>query len=226
MNQNFSLLTFYSSKVDTIPDIQNDNESLIVTKIYQALGEISSQNFRKAADIFTGISFSSLKGRILHPCDVARLGLYCAFSSYERCEILALLDKENFREYLDADPESREILTMFRKGQFALCLNHFQNKKSALINDCYLRVQVDSMVERIAEFFLIKYIQPYSSVLFRNISDNFSIPLDTVEEKILHLIRKEKLSGRIDGIDKIFIAVEKNYRNDCIELMNRLGEKF
>ena len=92
---------------------------------------------------------------VLSNANVALYGGLCALASLDRAELKSqVLQSPNFKQFLELEPQIREIITAYYDFRFLDALKALDQMKPALLLDIFVAVHIDDMYDKIRQKFL------------------------------------------------------------------------
>lgn len=96
------------------------------------LAHLDSAKFKLAAKKFASVSFTQFQqfNDVLSSNDIAIYGGLCALSSLDRKELKqCVFENTEFKQFLELEPELRDIINNFYNSKYGACLNLLEKKK-------------------------------------------------------------------------------------------------
>lgn len=125
------------SKFCHIPNIKEKSVYSGLLPVIQGVCELESGNFKTAAKHFLQVPFwsgSTEMWNFVAPVELAIYGTLCAMASVDRSEIKAkLLHNNDFKQFLELEPNVREALWAFHDSNFEKCMEILERQKVLFI---------------------------------------------------------------------------------------------
>jgi len=225
----------YVHKAESVPDLIADNATTTTTttavvatdkqkksnaeilaklKCASGLAELAQRQYKNAARLFLQVSFDHLDySEILSAQDVAIYGGICALATFDREELQKkVLSSSSFKQFLELQPQLRDILHKFYSSQYAVCLKLLDTMKDNLLLDIFLSPHVDQLYTQIRNRSLIQYFSPYVSADLNKMAASFNTSVASLEDELTQLILDAQISARIDSRKKILYARDVDHR--------------
>lgn len=172
---NYYHVSSYVQKAESGADVQ---DLLTTGKLRAAAGltALESRNYKQAARLFCDVpsELGQQYAEVLAPQDIALYGLLCALASFDRTELRTrVVSNPTFREYVDASPEIRDLLTDFYGSKYATGLTALQRLMPQLQLDVYMAAHAETLMKQIRERALVMYTAPFRSVDMRGMEAAF-----------------------------------------------------
>jgi len=238
-SRNWIHVQTYINKVESVPDFfeissLNDKHKqynagiLAKLKCANGLAELSQKSYIKAARHFLEVSFDNLDyGQVLSPSDVAIYGGICALATFDRQELhKKVLSSSSFKQFLELQPQLRDILYKFYASQYATCLDLLNKMKDNLLLDMFLSPHVNKLYSLIRNRALIQYFSPYKSADLNRMATSFNCTVRSLEDELTQLILDGQISARIDSGKKILYARDVDQRSVIYEKALEVGKQF
>ncbi|KAL1920755.1 uncharacterized protein VTP21DRAFT_11390 [Calcarisporiella thermophila] len=224
---NFSHINNYGVKAESTPDVQE--KALIQAKLRasSALAFLDNSNYKQAARALLEIPFSLgfQYNEVIAPNDIAIYGGLCALATFDRAELKTkVIDSTEFKQYLELEPQIRELILGFYNSKYTACLEILENWKNDLLLDLHLSSHVDKLYTLIRKKALIQYFTPFTSVDLRKMATAFNTTVSLLERELAALIMDNQIQGRIDSHNKVLHARKQDLRGDvfrqCFAMAN------
>lgn len=240
-NRNWVNVQTYVNKAESIPDLfENKSHSLndkqkkynssVLAKLKCASGlaELSQKRYKSAARLFLEVSFDHLEyNQVLTPNDVAIYGGMCALATFDRQELhKKVLSSSSFKQFLELQPQLRDILYKFYSSQYATCLDLLHRIKDNLLLDVFLSPHIEKLYTQIRNRALIQYFSPYLSADLHRMATSFNCTVRSLENELTQLILNGQISARIDSRKKILYARDVDHRSTTFEKALEVGKEF
>jgi len=239
--QTWAHVQTYVQKAEAIPDLfetqstglqekQKKSNAGILAKLKCASGlaELAHKNYKAAARLFLQVSFDHLDySQVLSAHDVAIYGGLCALATFDREDLYKkVLSSSSFKQFLELQPQLRDILHKFYSSKYATCLDLLAKMKDNLLLDIYLSPHVNKLYLQIRNRALIQYFSPYVSANLEKMSASFNTSVSSLEDELTQLILDGQISARIDSRRKILYARDVDHRCSTFEKALLVGKEY
>ncbi|XP_057310439.1 COP9 signalosome complex subunit 1-like [Hydractinia symbiolongicarpus] len=241
--QNWSHVQTYVHKAEAVPDLfestssasssneknKNINAGILARlKCAAGLSELSEKQYKAAAKLFLQVSFDHLDyPQVLSAHDVAIYGGLCALATFDRVDLQKkVLSSSSFKQFLELQPQLRDILHKFYASQYATCLDLLAGMKDNLLLDVYLSPHVDKLYSQIRNRALIQYFSPYVSADLSKMAASFNTSVGLLENELTQLILDGQISARIDSRKKVLYARDVDHRCCTFEKALEVGREY
>lgn len=240
--QNWPHVQTYVHKAESVPDLiventatattekqkKSNSEILAKLKCASGLAELAQKQYKAAARLFLQVSFDHLDySEVLSAHDVAIYGGICALATFDRDELQKkVLSSSSFKQFLELQPQLRDILHKFYASQYATCLNLLDQMKDNLLLDIFLSRHVDKLYSQIRSRALIQYFSPYVSADLNKMSVAFNTSVASLEDELTQLILDGQISARIDSRKKILYARDVDHRCSTFSKALQTGKEY
>lgn len=241
--QNWPHVQTYVHKAESVPDLIAENTNSTTTtdkqkkfnaeiiaklKCASGLAELAQRQYKGAARLFLQVSFDHLDySEILSAQDVAIYGGICALATFDRDELQKkVLSSSSFKQFLELQPQLRDILHKFYASQYAICLNLLDQMKDNLLLDIFLSPHVDRLYSQIRNRSLIQYFSPYVSADLNKMAASFNTSVNNLEDELTQLILDGQISARIDSRKKILYARDVDHRCSTFAKALQTGKEY
>lgn len=166
--------------------------------------------YRSVASALLEVSFDSVSSfnDIMSANDVAIYGGLCALVFFDRRQLQTqVLNNTNFKNFLVLEPTLLELIECFYTSKYATCFELLEQYRHILKLDMYLEPHLDNLLRLVREKAMIQYCRPYSIIDMTKMAQAFNISVEVLEDDLVALIRKNKISARIDSHKKVRAAV-------------------
>jgi COP9 signalosome complex subunit 1 len=226
---NYSAAQSLINKAHATPEIPDDDIVLAKLQCVQGLVDLSSGKFESAAYYFLDTSFQ-LEGKyseVISPNDIATYGALCALSTFTRAELKKkVFENSDFKQYLELEPEIRELMYCFYHSKYANCLEILEKKKGDLLLDIYLHQHVEIIIRNIRKKALVQYFSPFLSVDMNKMASSFNISLPSLQIELAQLITEKQIYGKIDSHNKILRIKKNDQRSALFEKCTAMGNEY
>lgn len=240
--QNWPHVQTYVHKAESVPDLIADSTTVTATdkqkksnseilaklKCASGLAELAQRQYKSAARLFLQVSFDHLDySEILSAQDVAIYGGICALATFDREELQKkVLSSSSFKQFLELQPQLRDILHKFYASQYAMCLKLLDQMKDNLMLDIFLSPHVDRLYTQIRNRSLIQYFSPYVSADLNKMAASFNTSVISLEDELTELILDGQISARIDSRKKILYARDVDHRCSTFSKALQTGKEY
>lgn len=233
--QNWSHVISYVNKAEatplTTPEAPTkDTNQIVLTKLKCSAGlaELATRKYKSAAKYFLQASFDHCDfPELLSANNVATYGALCALASFDRQELQKnVIGSSSFKQFLELEPQLRDILHQFYDSKYASCLKLLEEIKDNLLLDMYLAAHVKTLYMQIRNRALCQYFSPYLSADMQRMSLAFNTTLSALEDEVMHLILDGQINARIDSHNKILYAKQADHRSLTFEKSLAMGQEY
>lgn len=221
---------FENSSISTLNDKQKKYNSSILAKLKCAAGlaELAQKRYKASARLFLEVSFDNLDyTQVLSASDVAVYGGICALATFDRQELhKKVLSSSSFKQFLELQPQLRDILHKFYSSQYATCLELLNRIKDNLMLDLFLSPHLNKLYSQIRNRALIQYFSPYVSADLQRMASSFNCTVRSLEDELTQLILDGQISARIDSRKKILYARDVDQRSTIFEKALEVGKEY
>uniref|UniRef100_A0A7S4HIY2 PCI domain-containing protein n=1 Tax=Vannella robusta TaxID=1487602 RepID=A0A7S4HIY2_9EUKA len=98
-----------------------------------------------------------------------------------------------------------------------------QNNRSTIMDDKFISMYIQDLLKNIRTQVVAKILKPYTRVNISFIAKELNITEDEVEQLLVTLILDEKISGKIDQVNKLLV-VERSENNENSARFNALAD--
>ncbi|XP_065066507.1 COP9 signalosome complex subunit 1-like isoform X2 [Rhopilema esculentum] len=230
---NWAHVQTYVNKAELIPDL-NEKEKpynqgfLSKLKCAAGLAELAKKSYKAAARLFLQASFDNLDfSEVVSAHDVAIYGGLCSLATFDRQDLQKkVLSSSSFKQFLELEPQLRNILHKFYDSQYAECLKLLGEMKDNLLLDIYLSPHVNTLYSEIRKRALIQYFSPYVSADLNKMAEAFNTSISLLEDELTQLILDGQISARIDSQKKILYARDIDQRSSTFEKALSMGHEY
>ncbi|KAL9543316.1 hypothetical protein MBANPS3_008170 [Mucor bainieri] len=223
----------YISRAESTPNIPDKTNTMSKLKCCQALSLLGRSEYpnryRSVASALLEVSFDSVSSfnDIMSANDVAIYGGLCALVFFDRRQLQTqVLNNTNFKNFLVLEPSLLELMECFYSSKYAKCFELLEKYRHMLKLDMYLEPHLDTLLNLVREKAMIQYCIPYSIIDMTKMAQAFNISVEVLENDLVGLIRKNKISARIDSHKKILCTKKQEKRNEAIERSLLAGDNF
>lgn len=190
------------------------------------LQQMSQGDFKDAALTFleTDASLGDSYNEVMTSNDVAVYGGLCALASMSRSELQQkVLDKPEFRNFLELEPHIRRAIQSFCTSKYSQCLDILESYRADYLLDIYLQPLLPTIYNKIRTKSIIQYFKPFSKVTLASMEQMFgppvkdassdpAVPATSFRDELVSLIAEGRLNARIDLEQGVLVAKETNMR--------------
>ncbi|KAK3723622.1 hypothetical protein LTR37_001503 [Vermiconidia calcicola] len=156
--------------------------------------------------------------------DIAIYGGLCALATMSRDELVDHVLGGTFRTFLELEPHMRKAISLYTTAKYQACLDTLRHYYSDWSLDVFLGANtgitacshVDKLLARIREKSITAYFSSFSEVSLASLASTFpptsSSPY-AMENEILSMIQSGMLDARIDVVNGVLIAPQKETRS-------------
>lgn len=141
---------------------------------------------------------------IISSSDVATYGGLCALASLDRTALKTeVLENNDFRSFLELQPQMRRAITYFHTAKYAQCLQILEEYKNDYLLDIYLSRHIERIYERIRSKGIVQYFIPFSCVTLQSMAEAFATDEASLEKELVKMIGSGTLNARIDTKNRV-----------------------
>ncbi|KAH8155778.1 uncharacterized protein LAJ45_00790 [Morchella importuna] len=194
-----------------------EEEEILKPKLCVAMGltQLASGAFKEAAKSFleTPPTLGATYNDVISSNDVAVYGGLCALASMERSQLKKeVLDNNDFRNFLELEPQMRRAISYFYTAKYSNCLKILEEYRNDYYLDVHLVKHVNKLFEMIRSKGIVQYFIPFSCVSLKSMAEAFATNEKTLEKELVGMIGKGVLNARIDTKNRLLTAKETNLR--------------
>ena len=105
----------------------------------------------------------------------------CALASFDRAELSRnIINQQNFKQFLELDPQLRDIIQYFYESRYGQCLALLDSIQDNLLLDIYLAPHVSTLYGQIRNRAWIQYFSPYISADMNRMASAFNTTVQQV----------------------------------------------
>ncbi|KAJ3192693.1 COP9 signalosome complex subunit 1 [Irineochytrium annulatum] len=235
---NFAHVQSYVAKAESTADLPDKNMITGKLKCCSGLVNLEQGKYKLAARNFiettfeVGNNFSEAKfvsyiAKVISANDIAIYGGLCALASFERGELKSkVFDNADFKQYLEVEPQIRELLYSFYNCKYGACLDLLHKMKNDLLLDMYLHVHVDQICKDIRQRALIQYFGPFISVDIKKMAAAFNTTVAELEPELAQLIIGNHIQARIDSHNKVLRSKQSDKRSQVFGSSLTMGSEY
>ncbi|XP_065659701.1 COP9 signalosome complex subunit 1 isoform X4 [Hydra vulgaris] len=241
--QNWAHVQTFVRKAEAIPELfecptatnaniekQKKANAVVIAKLKVALGlaELSQKQYKSAACSFLGVSFDHLDfSEIISAQDVAIYGGLCALATFDREELhKRVLSSSSFKQFLELQPQLREVLLKFYSSKYATCLDLLDKMRDNLMLDIYLYQHVNKLYTQIRNRALVQYFNPYVVADLHKMAASFNTSVESLEDELTQLILDSQIMARIDSSKKVLYARDVDHRRSTYDKVILCGKEY
>ncbi|KAJ3089637.1 cop9 signalosome complex subunit [Quaeritorhiza haematococci] len=226
---NFAHVQSYVVKAESTPEMPE--KSIVTAKLKCATGlvNLDAGKFKRAARSFLEVGFElgNHFSDIMSPNDVAVYGGLCALASFDRSELKSkVFGNSDFKQFLELEPDIRELLYSFYHSKYANCLELLAKLKNDLLLDLYLHSHVDMIYQNIRKKALVQYFTPFLSVDINRMADVFNTTTAQLEPELAALIMEGLIQARIDSHNKVLRVKKADQRTNIFQKSVGMGKEY
>ncbi|OZJ03716.1 hypothetical protein BZG36_03295 [Bifiguratus adelaidae] len=209
---NYARIHSFVVKAESTQDVADKKSTLAWLKCCSALAHLDSNTpnkFKPAATCLLAVPFEagSNLSELMSANDVAIYGVLLALASFNRTEIKTnIIDNAEFKNFLELEPQCRELVFAFYNSDYQTCLNLLQRMKDELHLDIHLHSHVDTIYNSIRKKALIQYFSPFLNVDLEKMAAAFNTDIKSLEAELVTLISEDEISARIDTHRKQYVS--------------------
>merc|ERR1712227_648100 len=166
----------------------------------QALADLAAKRYDSAALKFLQIKFESFDfSVVVSSSNVALYGGLCALASLDRAQLKSqVLQSTNFKQFLELEPQIREIITAYYDFRFLDALKALESIRQQLMLDIFLAAHVDDLYSKIRQKLLQQYMKPFDRANLSRMAESFGRSCAEIENDVADLIAQKLIEARID----------------------------
>ncbi|KAI8050865.1 26S proteasome subunit RPN7-domain-containing protein [Syncephalis plumigaleata] len=230
---NMSHIASQVSKAQSMPEAQENpiitaklNASLAITKL-------ETNKYKQVAQLMTDIDFASFTNAhyedVVAPNDIAIYGGLCALATFNRRDLKSkVLDSTNFRQYLELEPQIRELILAFYYADYEKCMTLMDQWRNDFLLDLYLHSHVNTLYSQIQHALLVQYVKPFQRVSLARMVTAFGshYTLESLEKELVYLISADVLNARIDDEEKVLTTYQPDIRYQLYDKAVKIAETY
>ncbi|XP_022650923.1 COP9 signalosome complex subunit 1-like isoform X2 [Varroa jacobsoni] len=192
------------------------------------LANLATRKYKKAAHHFLQANaYNCDFPDIMAARDVAIYAGLCALASFDRAELARnIIQQQNFKQFLELDPQLRELIQHFYESRYGQCLALLDQIRDNLLLDIYLAPHVISLYAQIRNRAWIQYFSPYLTADMNMMAVAFNTTVQQVEEEMMQLVLDNQIQARIDSHNKVIYAKDVDPRASTFEKCLQIGDEF
>ncbi|TPX14324.1 uncharacterized protein E0L32_005520 [Thyridium curvatum] len=197
-----------AAKISGFPNPDDDKVVQPYLRTMQGIGLLGQGKYREAAYSFLMIegaaTAQATQNDFVTPNDVAVYGGLLALATMNRKELkIRVLEKSNFRAFLELEPHIRRAITQFVSGRYSACLEILESYRADYLLDIHLQKHIPTLYSQIRSKCIVQYLVPFSCVTLETMNKAFAPPGQSIEQELVAMIKSGALQARIDTIDKL-----------------------
>lgn len=197
-----------AAKISGFPNPDDDKVVQPYLRTMQGIALLGQSKYREAAYSFLMIegaaTSQATQNDFVTPNDAAVYGGLLALATMDRRELKArVLEKSNFRAFLELEPHIRRAITQFVSGRYSACLEILESYRADYLLDIHLQKHIPALYSQIRSKCIVQYIVPFSCVTLESMNEAFALPGQSIEQELVTMIQSGALQARIDTIDKV-----------------------
>lgn len=197
----------HATKVWSMPNVQEHSGSVGTSRIIAGVGYIGQGNYTEAARNFLMADYATSPSDYSHiasPNDIAVYGGLLSLATMDRNSLQSrVLDSQNFRSFLETEPQIRKAISLFVNGRYSACLAILESTRADYLLDIYLFKHVQDLYAKIRSKCIMQYFIPFSCVTLESLESAFAAPGASLEDELLAMIRRGTLKAKIDTKNKV-----------------------
>ncbi|KAL3145664.1 COP9/signalosome complex subunit Csn1 [Trebouxia sp. C0010 RCD-2024] len=226
---NYVHVNNYISKAEQTAEVQKD--PVVAGKLRAAggLAALQAKKYKLAARKFAEVpsEMATQYQDVLSAQDVAVYGGLCALASFDRSELRShVINNVTFRDYMEVNPEVRELVNDFYGSRYASCLNHLTRLRPMLDLDPYIHAHLNTLYASIRSKALVQYTTPFTSVNLPTMAEAFKTDISGLEKELAELIQSSQIQARIDSHNKVLYARHTDQRKATFQTALRTAEQY
>ncbi|KAJ3276079.1 COP9 signalosome complex subunit 1 [Terramyces sp. JEL0728] len=219
--------------------LELDNYSNINTFILKANQVVASPEKQMYMNKFTAVSglmhlknsqfkLAALKFLdFIAAKDIAVYTGLLALASFERNDLKSkILENQNFKNFLELEPQIRELIKAFYSSKFTFCFEILSNMQYDLTLDYFLSKHVSTIYSNIKNKAILQYCSPFVSIDMYQMAKVFDTSIELLEQQVVALITENQLDARIDSQNKVIRANTTNEQSQVYAQSIQLGKKY
>uniref|UniRef100_A0A5S6Q363 PCI domain-containing protein n=1 Tax=Trichuris muris TaxID=70415 RepID=A0A5S6Q363_TRIMR len=209
---------------------ENDEMKWHLQRLQAAIGltYFVQSKYEQAAEAFLKIEFDCFDyPEVLSAACLTIYTVLSALASLSKDKLKTeLLSNASFKPFLQSELQLSEAVQNCCKSEYASALQILRSMKERFRIDIYLFSRIDELLEMIETRGFILYVYPYSNLDMRQMADEFSMSLETLQCKLISLIKCGKIHGRIDDVEKVLCVPEYSDGAEFSRLCKLIDELY
>ncbi|CAF0826986.1 unnamed protein product, partial [Didymodactylos carnosus] len=184
-------------------------------KVYAGIAELSTKRYKLAARHFINVNFEHCQNNfhdLISPQTLIQYVCLCSLATFERHEIQRLILNSNIKQYLELEPNIRDIIQKFYDTNYSDCLKLMAQLQNLFYLDIYLAQHVKPLYYDIRHRIIVTYFLPYKNASMLIMAKQLNTTIDFLEDELVNLIRNGKIKARIDSKNKILYVADTDQR--------------
>ncbi|PNY23061.1 COP9 signalosome complex subunit 1 [Tolypocladium capitatum] len=203
-------------KISVVQNSEEEKPMQAYTKIVSGISLLGIGHYGDAAQSFLQADANvppAEYANIASPNDVAVYGGLTALATMDRQGLQQrVLENPDFRAFLEHEPHIRKAISLFNNGRYSSCLSILESARPDYLLDIYLQKHIPTIYSKIRSKCIVQYFVPFSCVTISSLDAAFAKPGESIEPELVNMIREGSLKARIDGKDKLLVAVRPDPR--------------
>ncbi|CAF0789131.1 unnamed protein product [Didymodactylos carnosus] len=201
----------------TTPSTSSTQDQILTSKlkVYAGIAELSTKRYKLAARHFISVNFEHCQNNchdLISPQTLIQYVCLCSLATFERHEIQRLILNSNIKQYLELEPNIRDIIQKFYDTNYSDCLKLMTQYQSLFYLDIYLAQHVKPLYHDIRHRIIVTYFLPYKNASMLIMAKQLNTTIDSLEDELVNLIRNGKIKARIDSKNKILYVADTDQR--------------
>lgn len=209
-----------------------------ISFIVSGIAHMSFGEYRAAAADFLHTPFDYHNIGLVHGWDFERLvasandvaiyGGLCALATMSREELMDSLLAGPFRAFLEQEPHMRKAIVLYTTAKYQACIDTLQRYHSDWSLDIFLGARLPSspashvnrLFARIRERSITAHFSSFSQISLASLASTFppaSDRPDAMEREVLAMIERKMLDARLDVVNGILLAPQRELRRDTYQ---------
>ncbi|PHH85300.1 hypothetical protein CDD83_624 [Cordyceps sp. RAO-2017] len=214
--RDWSVVLSTVGKIAGVQHCDGEETTQAYIRIASGIALLGMGHYEEAANSFLAADSTARAADyadIASPNDVAIYGGLAALAAMGRQDLqLHVLDNQNFRTFLEQEPHIRKAISLFINGRYSSCLSILESARPDYLLDMYLHKHVSALYAKIRSKCIVQYFVPFSCATIDSLEAAFGRPGQPMEPELAEMIRAGSLKARIDGKEKLLLAVRPDPR--------------
>ncbi|KAJ3258091.1 COP9 signalosome complex subunit 1 [Boothiomyces macroporosus] len=226
---NYSNINTFILKANQV--VASPEKQMYMNKFTAVSGlmHLKNSQFKQAALKFLEVPFDIAPKlwSFIAAKDIALYAGLTALASFDRNDLKSkILENQNFKNFLELEPQIRELIKAFYHSKFTNCFEIMANMQYDLTLDYFLSKHVSTLYTHIKNKAVLQYCSPFLSIDMHQMAKVFDTTVETLEEQVVSLITDNQLDARIDSQNKVIRANTTNERSQVYAQSLQLGKEF
>jgi COP9 signalosome complex subunit 1 len=135
---NMSHIASQVNKAQSMPEAQENPATMAKLNASLAITKLETNKYKQVAQLMTDIDFVAFTNAhyedVIAANDIAIYGGLCALATFNRRDIKSkVLDSPNFRQYLELEPQIRELILAFYYADYEKCMTLMEQWRVSII---------------------------------------------------------------------------------------------